>query len=247
MIKMRFRNIFILGVLFTCLLWLSSCQKTSQKPKNIIVMISDGCGYNQIEATSIYRYGGKNRQSFAAFPVKYGMSTYPAGGNYDPDSAWVDFDYARKRATDSAASATAIATGVKTNILALSVDTLGQQKHTILEKAELLGKSSGVVTSVPFAQATPAAFVAHNLSRFNYPEIAKDMINSQVDVIMGCGHPLYNNDGQTADSADYRNVGDEETWQLLVQGQMGNNADQDEQIEYWQLIQNIKGRDAAVN
>ena len=55
---------------------------------------------------------------------------------------------------------------------------------------------TGVITSVEFSHATPAGFVAHNVSRNNYAEIAEEMINSSAtDVIMGCGHPWYDRSG----------------------------------------------------
>jgi len=83
--------------------------------KNVIVMISDGCGYNHVEATDYYEAGKKKAQVYEHFPVKLGMSTYEyemVGGvptllGYDPLQAWSDFDYVKGNATDSASAATA--------------------------------------------------------------------------------------------------------------------------------------------
>jgi len=56
----------------------------------------------------------------------------------------------------------------------------------VIEKAEKQGMSTGVVTSVELSHATPASFVAHNVSRNDYPGIAQEMIlQSAADVIMG--------------------------------------------------------------
>ena len=82
--------------------------------KNIIVMISDGWGYNHIDAASIYQYGKAGSQVYEGFPCKTSMSTYMYDGDSDPDQAWADFDYVKAGATDSAAAATTMSTGIKT-------------------------------------------------------------------------------------------------------------------------------------
>jgi alkaline phosphatase len=85
-------------------------------------MISDGLGYNHVEATSFYTWGQADQQVYCGFPVHYGLSTYAAGGAYDPEQAWRGFGYVRQGATDSAAAATAMSTGVKTYAGAVGVD-----------------------------------------------------------------------------------------------------------------------------
>ncbi len=94
--------------------------------------------------------------------------------------------------TDSAAAATAMACGVKTYNGAIGVDINGNAVPNALELAEQKGKATGVVTSVEWTHATPAGFVAHNVSRNNYAAIGKEMVNvSAADVVMGAGHPWY--------------------------------------------------------
>ena len=79
-----------------------------------------------------------------------------------------------------------MSTGVKTYDGAIGVDLEGLPLEHALELAEEKGKATGVVTSVEWSHATPAGFVAHNVSRNNYAEIAQEMIyDSAVDVIMG--------------------------------------------------------------
>ena len=73
-------------------------------PRNIIIMISDGCGYDHIDAASIYQHGRTGAQVYQQFLIQYGMSTYMSGGRYDPDRAWTQFSYVQSGATDSAAS-----------------------------------------------------------------------------------------------------------------------------------------------
>lgn len=211
---------------------------TIHPPKNIILLISDGCGYNHIDAASLYQYGETYIQVYEDFPVQLAMSTYAAGGGYDPNLAWAYFDYVKFGTTDSAAAATAMSTGLKTYNGAIGVDIDRNPVLNIIERAEKLGKATGVVTSVLFSHATPAAFVAHNISRGNYEDIAKEMIySSSVDVIMGCGHPFYDASGNLKETPQYRYVGGMTTWNELLAGTAGGDADGDEIADPWKLIQ----------
>jgi alkaline phosphatase len=208
--------------------------------KNVIVMISDGCGYNQIAAAELYKNGRTGGFVFEGFPVKLAASTYPEGGSYDGEKAWKDFDYVKRGTTDSAAAATALATGRKTYNGAIGMagpkDNPVRVKN-ILERAEELGKSTGVVTSVAFSHATPAGFVAHNRSRDNYHEIADEMILvSATDVIMGCGNPDYDESGQRIEKPSYEYVS-EATWKAVSAGTAGGDADNDGVNDPWRLIQ----------
>lgn len=230
----------LLGILLISLFLSVACTvQTEQKPKNIVLFISDGCGFNQVDAASLYQFGETGKQVYEQFPVKLAMSTYSLSGiGYNPDSIWSDFDYPRKKPTDSAASATAISTGIKTFDGRIGIDTTGQALLTAVEHFEALGKATGVITSVQFSHATPAGFVAHNISRRNYGEIAREMIlESQLDVIMGCGHPLYDNDGAPLENPDYRMIGSDSLWQALIAGSAGNDANGDGEFDPWLLIQ----------
>ncbi len=209
-------------------------------PKNVILMISDGCGYNHIDAASIFQFGETGKQIYEQFPVKYGMSTYPINGrHYDPDSAWSDFDYVKIKPTDSAAAATAMATGTKTYNGSIGIDSEKKLSENIIERLEAWGKATGVVSTVPFSHATPAAFVAHNGNRINYEEIAHEMImNSKVEVIMGGGHPYFNKTGQLKPDSSFRIVGGEEVWTAVANGMAGNDCDGDGIEDRWLLIEN---------
>jgi alkaline phosphatase len=209
--------------------------------KNIIVMISDGCGFYQLDAASLYQYGETGTQAYEAWPVNVAMSHYMYGAEYDPELAWEDFDYVRGNATDSAAAATTMSTGTKTYSGAIGKDMLREDLTHIAEVFEDQGKSTGVISSVEFSHATPAAFVAHNVSRNNYGEIAREMINSSAtDVIMGAGHPFYDNNGTLrTGSPNYKYVGGEETWNSLVAGTAGSDADGDGVADPWTLIEDL--------
>ena len=232
-------------ILFKTILFASSIctgsyafASPSNVPLNVIVLICDGWGYNHVDAESIYRHGQTGVQVYEGFPVQYAMSTFAIGGSYDPQEAWGQFDYQKQKLTDSAAAATAMATGVKTNNGAIGVDATGVPLKNIVQRSEELGKATGVITSVQLSHATPAGFVAHNVSRDNYVDIAQEMIfDSKVDVIMGTGHPYFFDNGMAVGVPNFKYVGGESTWQALIVGTAGNDADGDGVADAWTLIQ----------
>ncbi len=210
----------------------ASPEKLSQiseqsKPKNVILFISDGCGFNHVDAASYYQYGKTGEQIYEKFPVKLAMSTHSLNSvEYNPDSAWTEFNWVRKKPTDSAGSGSAMATGDKAYNGVLSVDTLKKPLETIVDRFEKEGKSTGVISTVPFSNATPAAFVAHNENRQNYKEIAEEMIlRSKADVIMGGGHPFYTPSGSLINEFAERFIGSKEIWDMNNGGKPISNED----------------------
>jgi len=210
---------------------LSGTPARAQRVRNIVVMISDGCGFRHVEAANLHAYGRPHGSVYEAFPCRLAMKTgmlrrtddgfVPVG--YDPGAAWRDFGYVKKASTDSAAAATALSAGRKTVSGAIGVDADGAPLRHLLARCEELGMATGVVTTVPFSHATPAGFVAHNESRQNFEEIAGEMmLGSPIDCIMGCGHPWYDRDGRRLDGPrTYAYVGGEELWGDLVAGVAG--------------------------
>ncbi|HOW86066.1 MAG TPA: alkaline phosphatase [Candidatus Aminicenantes bacterium] len=109
--------------------------------------------------------------------------------------------------TDSASAATALATGFKTdsgNIAWLPGDPPGGGLTTILEEVRArIGAAIGIISTVPFDHATPAAFVSHNPGRSAYYTgfkgytglgLADEIIlKTKPDVVIGGGSPLIDN------------------------------------------------------
>ncbi|SDJ19976.1 alkaline phosphatase [Alteribacillus bidgolensis] len=95
------------------------------------------------------------------------------------------------RVTDSAAAGTAMATGEKTNNGTVGLDAEGNEVESILEASEDEGKSSGLVATSTITHATPAVFSSHVESRDNQTEIAKQMLDNDVDVMLGGGKDFF--------------------------------------------------------
>jgi alkaline phosphatase len=211
------------------------------KAKNVILVIIDGFGFFDSDAGSIYRHGATGELTYEKLPLHLAMSTYPAGSGYDGEKAWKDFDYVRYDATDSAAAATALACGVKTYCGAIGVGgdkNNPERVQNVVEAAESSGKATGVITTVELSHATPAGFVAHNASRNSYEEIAREMLfESAVDVIMGAGHPLYDNDGKSRTRPSFKYVGGRDAWLALQNGERAADSDGDSVPDPWTLIE----------
>lgn len=104
-----------------------------------------------------------------------------------PVAGWSRTASANSLVTDSAAAATAIATGVKTNNGIISQDAANNDLETILEQAQARGMAVGLVTTTQMAHATPAAFASHVPHRSMMTEIASQMLDHRVDVMLGGG------------------------------------------------------------
>lgn len=206
-------------------------------PENVIYLVGDGMGFNQVDVASLYEHGtanyqfhadpdtgevehvdGEASQVYQNFPVQAAVATYQDGQTYESEEAWADFDWRLEEPPDSAATATALSTGVRTYNAAIGVDPDGTPVRNLTERAQELDKASGVVSSVPFSHATPGAFVAHNLDRNDYHGIAREMLTEHsINVIMGGGNPNFDEDGEELDDPEYTYL-DEDTYNRVMGG-----------------------------
>ena len=133
--------------------------------------------------------------TFGYDPARGGKVPYPLGPELPGAEA-----YHKAAATDSASAATAWATGYKTddgNIAWLSgdPDEGGNRNNdgSLKTIAELLREKKdfaiGVVSTVAFPHATPAAFVSHNKDRDELVEIGLEILEqTKPEVVIGAGH-----------------------------------------------------------
>lgn len=142
----------------------------AQNTKNVILMISDGQGFNTVRATDLFT--GETPVYQGDTWVKLAMQTYSASGMSPYNSAamfnGVDTSFAQSNYTDSASAASAMYTGVKIYDGQVNVAPDGTPLTTYFEMAAQNGRSIGAVSSVQVSHATPAAVYGHNSSRNNY-------------------------------------------------------------------------------
>ena len=150
------------------------------KPKNIILFVGDGMGKTHVDLAALLQDGpmpGEDGKPpmlyFEEWPVLGSVATHATDAMI----------------TDSAASATSLASGVKTYNGAIGF-TVDKQpvEEVITDLAKAKGMSTAVVSSVSANHATPASFYAHNESRQNYDDILEQFFtNPNVDVLLGGG------------------------------------------------------------
>ncbi len=144
----------------------------SRRIKNVIVLIGDGMGLEQISVGWVLNGGHLNMDNFQ---VTGGSRTYATD----------------KLITDSSAGGTAIATGVKTKCGYIGIGLDGKPVSSLLHHAQALGKKTGVVVSCRINDATPADFVCHSDDRHEEAAIAAQYVDSGVDFISGGGRKFW--------------------------------------------------------
>lgn len=151
--------------------------------RNVIFLHGDGMGPSQRELTRLATKGKDGE--LVMDQLKYAGVVHTDSA--DPEEA----------VTDSAAAATAYASGVRTYNGAIGVDVDGRPVPTLLERARAAGKSTGLVTTAQVTDASPAAFGAHVPDRAQQSEIARQYLeNSKPDVILGGGEDRWLPPGQ---------------------------------------------------
>lgn len=146
---------------------------TEDKIKNVIYMIGDGMGENHISAGEIYKGEKLNIQN-----IKNKTQVKTAS---------------LSTVTDSAASATALATGYKTTNGAIGKDKNKNDIQNLIEYSNGKDMKTGIVCTQILNHATPAAFSVHNTYRYNYDQIAASQIESCLDLMLGGGRKYFYN------------------------------------------------------
>lgn len=139
-----------------------------ETPHNVILFLGDGMGPEHVRAAHMFL--GRSLV-FESFPYTTTMTTESVAG-----------------VTDSAAAATAMATGRRVNngVVSVAIPGNGEDLTTTLERWQVVGSPSGLVTTSYINDASPAAFAAHEPSRANLDEIADEYFeHTRPNVLMG--------------------------------------------------------------
>lgn len=138
------------------------------QPRNVILMVGDGMS---LAALYTAWTANRGRLNIENCPVVGLAKTYSAD----------------RLLTDSAAAATAFATGQKAENGHLGLDANGKPHASILEIAKRHGLSVGLVATCSILDATPAAFVAKKDDRHQWADIAAQYAAAGVDFVCGGG------------------------------------------------------------
>lgn len=159
-------------ILSTLLLLFCSTVVAQKAPKNVIFMIGDGMGIAQVYSGMV-----ANGNKLALEQCTYsGFSKTYSSNNFT---------------TDSGAGGTALACGVKTKngMIGLNPDSVAVE--SILVKAEKNKLATGIVVACAVTHATPASYIAHQINRNMYEEIAADYLKTDIDVFIGGGRKYF--------------------------------------------------------
>ncbi|WP_422861546.1 alkaline phosphatase [Flagellimonas sp. W118] len=144
-------------------------------PKKVILIIGDGMGLTQI--SSLYELGKLGHSNFERFQ-HIGLLKNNASSH---------------RITDSAAGATAYASGVKTYNGAIGVNSDSVSVKTIVEILPDQNWNTGLIATSSITHATPASFFSHVKLRSQQDEIASQMHSSNIDFFAGGGIRFFEN------------------------------------------------------
>ena len=154
-------------------LLITSTASAANQAKYVFLFVGDGLGMPQRTAATEYlKDSGSTRRLAMESLAVHGVTTTHAADRF---------------ITGSAASGTAMSTGVKTNIGCIGVDASLEPVTTLAELAKGKGRKVGIISSVSIDHATPAAFYAHQPSRSMYHEIDHDLAASDIDFFGGGG------------------------------------------------------------
>lgn len=154
------------------------CAETGGNIKNVIFIIGDGMGEAQLDAGELM-YG-------AEFAFRDELTKL-----YSDTNSLNTSTGAATEVTDSAASATAMATGILTYNKYTGVDPSMKELETVLDLAAKHGKSTGFVTTDYLTGATPAGFTAHTNNRNLEHKVITSQIESGVNFLMGQYYDRY--------------------------------------------------------
>lgn len=142
--------------------------KKNAKIKNVIVLIGDGMGLEQISTGWVLNGGHLN------------LDNFPVAGY---SRTWVS----DRLVTDSSAGGTAISSGIKTKYGYIGVDDNGAPVESILHYAQSKGMKTGVTVTCRINDSTPADFVCHSTDRHEEEAIAAQYVGCGVDFLSGGG------------------------------------------------------------
>jgi len=186
-------RVLLLSALLVLLTCVSGALAGTDAPaRSLILFIGDGMG---VQITSIALLYAQMEAGAELNMTR--LANQGATGLVSTHSA-------NKLVTDSAASGTAIATGVMTNNGMVGMAPDGGVLQNLFEVALWEGKAVGVVTTTSVTDATPASFMAHVRSRDQHEDIAGQIIDGSVNVVLGGGRMFFQPppDGKRKDGRD---------------------------------------------
>ncbi len=182
----------------------------SRKARNVIFLIGDGMGRNQVQMARFKAAGADGKLYMERFPVTGFVRTHSANSPV----------------TDSAAAGTALACGIKTNNGMLGMNSEQKVYQSLLKAAQGMGKKTGLVVTSTISHATPAAFSSHIDNRSSEDEIAAQILEHDINVVFGGGRGHWAS-ASRADQRDLLGEAKEKGYMLVENTQQMEEAEGD--------------------
>ena len=167
----------------------TAAPAVERRPRNLILMIADGFG--PASRTMARDYSG---ELLMLDELLVGSASTRSSNSF---------------VTDSAAGATAYASGVQTYNGAIGVGPTGVPVATLLEAAERRGMATGLVTTARMTHATPACFAAHVPNRAMEARIGEQELAEGIELFLGGGQQFFLPREEAGGRLDDRNLFDE--------------------------------------
>lgn len=174
---------------------------TNVKPKNVVLMIGDGNGLAQISAAMI-----ANRGELTLAGIK-NIGLVKTASHDD-------------LITDSAAGATAMATGTKTDNRAIGVNSKGEALANLVDISSANGFNTAIVTTDAIYGATPASFFAHRVERDDTDGLVEDLKQSKLNFFISGGQ---NEENSIKDAFATQNIESFDSFQQPTAIYLGDN------------------------
>ncbi|MCQ2168173.1 MAG: alkaline phosphatase [Bacteroidales bacterium] len=190
----------------------------NRKIKNVIFLIGDGMGLNQILAGDYANHG------LSVFNMKH--------VGFQHNNAKDQFT------TDSAAGGSALATGERHSNRHIAADDEGNPYPSLTDFFADKGLATGVLTLGHMVDATPTAFYGHNVERDDSDDLTVDLLSSKLDILCGCGMGDFvrRHDGRTnllgelagkySVIEDYSKISEQDGRVLCIDRRMDDAADE---------------------
>lgn len=168
----------VILALFFALTAFAECEVSAghRKLDGIVLVIADGTSLELITAARSYAVGSTGRLALENFP----------------HTAFVRTHSASDMVTDSGASATAMARGIKADnrVIGMADPAASSSPPSILDLAKRAGWSTAIVTDDSVTGATPAPFLLEHSNRDQHEIIAEkllDRLGTRADIVLGGG------------------------------------------------------------
>lgn len=230
-------------LLATVALFVVSCSQNRVQTSNLVVLLVDGCSASSLSVARWYR------SAVDSLPHELNLDPYICG--------LVDVSSTVSPVTGSSESMSAFMTGVRTgagyvsmmpgrgrygDMVEIDTSKAYQPLATLLEAAKAQGKSTGMVVTVEYLHATPAACAAHSKSRYMRDAIGCQIASQNLDLLYGGGRAYLTEDvrGILADNGTtliedeleaFRACEAERQWAIFSETDMRFEIDRDSSCE----------------